>query len=75
MTPNYRDNTFLAQPDISREQILNRWHTRAHTLMRTISSGMFIMALVSQLSRPFAKLRIAWVKAPGVDDDGDRHRE
>lgn len=35
------------------------------TLMRTISSGMFIMALVSQLSRLLAKLRMAWVKAPG----------
>ena len=32
--------------------------------MRTISSGMFIIALVSQLSRLLAKLRIAWVKAP-----------
>lgn len=29
------------------------------TLMRTISSGMFIMALVSQLSRLLAKLRMA----------------
>ncbi len=34
------------------------------TLMRTISSGMLIMALVSQFSRLLAKLRMAWVKAP-----------
>lgn len=36
----------------------------AVTLMQTISSGMFIMAPVSQLSRFLAKFRMAWVKAP-----------
>lgn len=34
------------------------------TFMRTISSGMFIMAPVNQFSRLLAKLRMAWVKAP-----------
>lgn len=35
------------------------------TFTRSISSGMFTMAWVSQLSRLLAKFRIAWVKAPG----------
>lgn len=35
------------------------------TFTRTISSGMFIMALVNQLSRLLAKFRMACVKAPG----------
>lgn len=35
------------------------------TFTRTISSGMFIIAPVNQFSRLLAKLRIAWVKAPG----------
>lgn len=34
-------------------------YKRADTFMRTISSGMFIMAPVSQLSRLLAKLRMA----------------
>lgn len=34
------------------------------TFTRSISSGMFTMAWVSQLSRLLAKFRIAWVKAP-----------
>lgn len=40
--------------------------------MRTISSGMFIMAPVNQFSRLLAKLRMAWVKAP---DGGDAKRK
>lgn len=39
------------------------------TFTRSISSGMFTMACVSQLSRLLAKFRIAWVKAP-VEDAG-----
>lgn len=35
--------------------------------MRTISSGIFIMALDSQLSKLLAKFRMAWVKAPTGD--------
>lgn len=37
------------------------------TFTRSISSGMFTMAWVSQLSRLLAKFRIAWVKAPVED--------
>lgn len=40
------------------------------TFTRTISSGMFIMAFVSQLSKLLAKFRIACVKAPGGGKKG-----
>lgn len=42
------------------------------TFMRTISSGMFIMAPVNQFSRLLAKLRMAWVKAPDGGDAEER---
>lgn len=45
------------------------------TFTRSISSGMFTMAWVSQLSRLLAKFRIAWVKAPVEDGSTGQGRE
>ncbi len=45
------------------------------TLVWIILWGMLLMALVSQLSRLLAKLRMAWVKAPVETEwDSDVHR-
>lgn len=62
---------FLSSIEHVRQNIAHGVYERIclrETLMRTISSGMFIMAPVSQFSKLLAQLRMACVKAPVKDE-------